>query len=145
VRLRHKPFARRGQNSNYGDSSDPTWRILNHAVLTCGVKYAHGELLRKGDTRMVIAVSNFTVANDEATSLGARFCARSRKVDRHAGFLGLEVWSRKNAGGTTFMLMSRWTCREALRSYLKSQDFRAVHANSTEEQAEFAVYELVAN
>jgi heme oxygenase (mycobilin-producing) len=94
---------------------------------------------------MVVAISNFTVANEQAQSISARFGRRSGKVDRHDGFLGLEVLSRRTGRGTTFMLMTRWTSREALRAYLKSADFRAVHQDSSEQAADFAVYELLAN
>lgn len=94
---------------------------------------------------MILAISNFSVSNNEAQSIAARFQARSRKVDRHRGFLGLEVLCKKSGSTTTFMLMTRWISREALRSYLKSEDFRAVHADSREQEAEFAVYEVVAD
>ncbi|HEV3110150.1 MAG TPA: antibiotic biosynthesis monooxygenase [Candidatus Binataceae bacterium] len=94
---------------------------------------------------MIIAISNFTVTNEEAELIAARFSRRSRKVDRHRGFLGLDVLSKTTVQGTTFMLMTRWTNRAALRAYLTSDDFRVVHAESSEQQAEFAVYEVVAN
>ena len=93
---------------------------------------------------MIVAISNFTVANEQASSIAARFSRRSGKVDRHDGFLGLDVLSRRTGRGTTFVLMTRWTSREALRAYLKSADFRAVHQNSTEQAADFAVYDVVA-
>lgn len=94
---------------------------------------------------MVVAISSFTVNNEEAQGLTARFCRRSRNVDGHAGFLGLEVLSRVTRRGTTFLLASRWTSREALRAYLTSKDFRSVHAESAEQDADFAVYEVVTN
>jgi len=94
---------------------------------------------------MIVAISNFTVTKEEAELIAARFSRRSRKVDRHRGFLGLDVLSKTTGRGTTFMLMTRWTSREALRAYLTSEDFRAVHAQSSEQQADFAVYEVVAN
>ncbi|HKD70192.1 MAG TPA: antibiotic biosynthesis monooxygenase [Candidatus Binataceae bacterium] len=93
---------------------------------------------------MVVAISNFTVANDEAEAITGRFSQRSRKVDRHDGFLGLDVLSKRTSRGTTFMLMTRWTSRAALRAYLTSEDFRAVHAQSSEQQADFAIYDVVA-
>lgn len=92
---------------------------------------------------MVVAISNFIVNNEEALELAARFCRRSRKVDEHAGFLGLEVLTRVTHRGTSFLLVTRWTGREALRAYLTSEDFRAVHQESVEQNAEFAVYEVV--
>jgi heme oxygenase (mycobilin-producing) len=94
---------------------------------------------------MVVAISSFTVNNEEARALAARFSRRSRKVDGHAGFLGLEVLSRVTRQGTTFLLATRWTSREALRAYLTSKDFRSVHAESAEQDADFAVYEVVTN
>jgi heme oxygenase (mycobilin-producing) len=94
---------------------------------------------------MIVAISNFTVTDQEAESIAARFVRRSRKVDRHGGFLGLDVLSKKTGRGTTFMLMTRWTSRESLRAYLTSEDFRAVHAGSSEQRADFAVYGVVAS
>ncbi len=94
---------------------------------------------------MIVAISSFTISNNDADAIAARFGSRSRKVDRHRGFLGLEVLRRKSGSITTFMLITRWISREALRSYLRSDDFRIVHADSREQQAEFAVYEVVAD
>jgi len=94
---------------------------------------------------MVVAISNFIVNQEEAQQLAARFCRRSRKVDQHAGFLGLEMLSRVTHRGTSFLLMTRWTTREALRAYLTSEDFTAVHQESIERNADFAVYEVVTN
>jgi heme oxygenase (mycobilin-producing) len=94
---------------------------------------------------MIVAISNFTVTNEQAESIAARFSRRSRNVDRHCGFLGLDVLSKRTAQSTSFILMTRWTSREALRAYLKSDDFRAVHAESSEQAADFAVYQVIAN
>ncbi|MGO9056151.1 MAG: antibiotic biosynthesis monooxygenase family protein [Candidatus Binataceae bacterium] len=94
---------------------------------------------------MVVAISNFIVNNEEAQELAARFSRRSRKVDEHAGFLGLEVLSRVTRRGTSFLLVTRWTSRDALRAYLTSEDFKAVHQESIEQNADFAVYEVVTN
>lgn len=94
---------------------------------------------------MIVAISNFTVTNEAAELIAARFSQRSRKVDRHRGFLGLDVLSKTTARGTTFMLLTRWIDRAALRAYLTSDDFRTVHEESVEHQADFAIYEVVAN
>jgi heme oxygenase (mycobilin-producing) len=94
---------------------------------------------------MVVAISSFTVNNEEAQALAARFHRRSRRVDGHEGFLGLEVLSRATRQGTVFLLLTRWTSREALRNYLTSEDFRSVHAESAEQDADFAMYEVVTN
>ena len=93
---------------------------------------------------MVVAVSRFKVEPSQREDLAARFLARSRLVDAHAGFLGLEVLCSR--GSTPeFLLITRWASREAMRAYLTSADFRAVHANSEEQGAEFQLYDLVAS
>ena len=44
-----------------------------------------------------------------------------------------------------FLLVTRWADREALRAYMKSQDFRTVKAQSTAQDASFSMYEVVAS
>lgn len=94
---------------------------------------------------MIVAISSFAISNEKADELASRFRRRSRKVDAHTGFLDLEVLSRVSRGETGFLLVTRWTSHEALRAYLRSGDFRAVHRESVEQDADFAVYEVVSN
>lgn len=92
---------------------------------------------------MIVAISRFKTTRDEAEVIAARFRTRSRLVDQHDGFLGLEVL--KSPGGSPeFLLITRWASRDALKAYLKSQDFRAVHKDGEEQEADFMMYEQVA-
>lgn len=91
---------------------------------------------------MVVAISRFRVSPDAAPELARRFAERSRRVDQHDGFLGLEVL----VGGVSereFVLLTRWRDRAALKAYMTSDDFRAVHQQGEEEGADFKLYELV--
>lgn len=92
---------------------------------------------------MIVAVSRFKVQREEAATLGARFRSRPCLVDRHPGFLGLEVL-RSAGPAPEFMLVTRWADREALKAYLRSDDFRATHAAGEEQRAEFSTFEVVA-
>jgi heme-degrading monooxygenase HmoA len=92
---------------------------------------------------MVVAVSRFKVQPGEKDALAARFADRSRLVDAHEGFLGLEVLCSRGAA-PEFLLITRWASREHLSAYLKSQDFRRVHAGNEEDGADFHLYDLVA-
>jgi heme-degrading monooxygenase HmoA len=92
---------------------------------------------------MVVAISRFTVSLAIARNIEARFARRPRLVDQHPGFLGCEVLM---AGGdpVSFVLITRWESRAKLKAYLQSDDFRSVHANSDDGNAEFKVYDLIA-
>ena len=90
---------------------------------------------------MIVAVSRFK-ADGAVASLEARFRSRPRLVDRHEGFLGIEVL-RTTGQDPMFMLVTRWTGRAALKKYMLSSDFRAAHHDKQEENADFAIYEVV--
>jgi heme-degrading monooxygenase HmoA len=91
---------------------------------------------------MIVAVSRFNVAAADAVRLEARFQSRPCLVDAHDGLLGLEVL--RTVGRTpTFMLVTRCADRAALKRYMRSPDFRAVHQGNEEDRADFAIYEVV--
>lgn len=90
-----------------------------------------------------MAVSRFSVSREQAPGLVERFRARGRRVDRHPGFLGLEVLEGQGPA-PEFLLLTRWTDRAALKTYLRSEDFRLAHAEGEELQAAFATFEVVA-
>lgn len=92
---------------------------------------------------MIVAISRFRVAREEAEHISSRFQARSHLVDQHDGFLGLEVL-RSGGAEPEFLLLTRWASRDALKNYLRSNDFRAVHKEGEEQDAQFAMYEVVA-
>jgi heme oxygenase (mycobilin-producing) len=91
---------------------------------------------------MIVAVSRFKAGAVEAARLEARFRSRPRLVDAHHGFLGLEVL-RTIGREPTFMLVTRWADRAALKRYMRSPDFRAVHQGNEEDGADFSICEVV--
>jgi heme-degrading monooxygenase HmoA len=91
----------------------------------------------------VVAISRFTVSPTAAHDIEARFVRRPRLVDQHEGFLGCEVL-KTGSDPVTFVLITRWKSRGNLKAYLRSDDFRLVHAGADEASADFKVYELIA-
>jgi heme-degrading monooxygenase HmoA len=91
---------------------------------------------------MIVAISRFHPPSDQAEQLVARFQERSRLVDQHAGFLGLEVL-RSFERQPEFLLVTRWKDKESMRAYLQSPDFQVAKAASVAEDATFAMYEVV--
>jgi heme-degrading monooxygenase HmoA len=91
---------------------------------------------------MIVAISRFHPPAEHAERLVARFQERSRLVDRHAGFLGLEVL-RSFERSPEFLLVTRWRDRDALRAYLQSEDFQVAKAASVADDATFSMYEVV--
>jgi heme-degrading monooxygenase HmoA len=91
---------------------------------------------------MIVAISRFRPTSDQAEHLVARFQERSRLVDQHQGFLGLEIL-RSFERQPEFLLVTRWKDRDALRAYLQSPDFQVAKAASVAEDATFAMYEVV--
>jgi heme-degrading monooxygenase HmoA len=92
---------------------------------------------------MIVAISRFRLSREEADRIQARFQERSRRVDGHAGFLGLEVL-RSPGEQPEFLLVTRWDSREALKDYLRSEDFKRVQALGGQLDSEFNWYEVVA-
>jgi heme-degrading monooxygenase HmoA len=72
---------------------------------------------------MLVAISRFRVPIYEADAVCARCSARSRRVDSHDAFCGLEVLCTRSSDGE-FVLVTRWRDKAALAAYLKSDDFR---------------------
>lgn len=92
---------------------------------------------------MIVAISRFRPPTEQAEHLVARFQERSGLVDRHKGFLGLEVL-RSFERQPEFLLVTRWRDKDALRAYLQSEDFKtAKAASAAQEDATFAMYEVV--
>ncbi len=92
---------------------------------------------------MLVAISRFRVPLEQAERVRARFAERSRRVDAHDGFVGLEVLCTRGSDAE-FILITRWRDKAALSAYLRSDDFRASHPHGEEQGADFRTYELVA-
>jgi heme-degrading monooxygenase HmoA len=91
---------------------------------------------------MIVAISRFRPPSDQAERLVARFQERSRLVDQHTGFLGLEVL-RSFERQPEFLLVTRWRDKDSLRAYLQSPDFLVAKAASVADDSTFAMYEVV--
>ena len=91
---------------------------------------------------MIVAISRFKASGPEAAELEKLFKARARRVDGHRGFLGLEVL-RSIGRESTFTLITRWTDRDSLRAYMRSEDFAVAHRGRIEASAEFSICEVV--
>lgn len=91
----------------------------------------------------MVAISRFTVPRSAGNDLEARFLRRPRLVDQHEGFLGCEVL-KTGSDPVTFVLITRWESRAELKAYLRSGDFRLVHAGTDEAGADFKIYDLIA-
>jgi heme oxygenase (mycobilin-producing) len=91
---------------------------------------------------MIVTINRFRAPAEQARQLEEAFRERSRRVDGHEGFLGLEVL-RSFEPEPEFLLVTRWRDRDALRAYLQSEDFKAVKAASARQDATFGMYEVV--
>ncbi len=76
---------------------------------------------------MFVSQSDIEVTEAATAALEAAFKARARLVDKHQGFLGLELLRDVTRAGR-YVLITRWKSRDDFRVYLKSQDFKAAHA-----------------
>jgi heme-degrading monooxygenase HmoA len=76
---------------------------------------------------MYVSVSRLNVAPDRAPELLAAFRGRSRDVERHDGFIDLQVLQSDRDPGEISMV-SRWRDRDSFKAYMKSEDHRRSHA-----------------
>jgi heme-degrading monooxygenase HmoA len=76
---------------------------------------------------MFVSLSEIAMEEAGGSVLEAAFRARSRLVDGHDGFLGLELLRDVGQRGR-YVLVTRWRSREDFRRYMKSGDYRAAHA-----------------
>src|SRR5687767_13172253 len=75
---------------------------------------------------MYVSLSRLRVAPERAEELVVAFRARLRAVDRHDGFLDLQVWQSDRDPGELVMV-SRWRDRAAFTAYMRSTDHRRSH------------------
>lgn len=75
---------------------------------------------------MYVSLSRLRVPEDRAGELVEAFCNRARLVERHSGFVDLEVWQSDRDRGELVMV-SRWRDRECFKAYMKSLDHRRSH------------------
>jgi heme-degrading monooxygenase HmoA len=94
------------------------------------------------EPKIAVAISRFTVPAAIAPAIETRFVGRPRLVDCHQGFLGCEIL-KTGIDPVSFVLITRWHSRADLKAYLQSDDFKSVHADREEADADFKVYEVV--
>ena len=78
-----------------------------------------------------ISISEITVPSAEVDALERAFRERSRRVDGHDGFVGLELLRDIRANGR-YVLLTRWRSREDFTAYMKSGDHAHAHARHHE-------------
>jgi heme oxygenase (mycobilin-producing) len=76
---------------------------------------------------MYVSVSRLQVAPDRVPELLDAFRGRSRDVERHDGFVDLQVLQSDRDPGEISMV-SRWRDRDCFKAYMKSEDHRRSHA-----------------
>jgi heme-degrading monooxygenase HmoA len=74
-----------------------------------------------------VSISRLRVAPGRVAELIEAFGNRSRDVEHHAGFIGLEVLQSDRDPGEVLMV-SRWRDRACFTAYMKSDDHRRSHA-----------------
>jgi heme-degrading monooxygenase HmoA len=75
---------------------------------------------------MYVSLSTLRIPCDQAPELVAAFRRRAGQVERHDGFVDLQVWQSDRDPGHLVMV-SRWRDRECFKAYMKSEDHRVSH------------------
>jgi heme-degrading monooxygenase HmoA len=73
-----------------------------------------------------VSVSRLRVPAERAPELVTAFRRRAGLVDRHDGFVDLQVWQSDRDAGELVMV-SRWRDRAAFKAYMRSADHRRSH------------------
>ena len=81
-----------------------------------------------------VVVSDLEVAAVGVEALEAAFGARMREVEKHPGFLRLEVWRDTRREGA-YQMVSWWTDEESFRRYMRSPEHKRSHARIPTEPA----------
>ncbi len=75
---------------------------------------------------MYVSISRLRIAPERVPELIDAFLARSHDVERHNGFVDLQVMASDRDAGEVLMV-SRWRERDCFRAYMKSDDHRRSH------------------
>jgi heme oxygenase (mycobilin-producing) len=75
---------------------------------------------------MYVSLSHLRVPEDRAPELVEAFKNRVRLVERHHGFIDVQVWQSDRDSGQLVMV-SRWRDRDCFKAYMKSLDHRTSH------------------
>lgn len=83
---------------------------------------------------MFVVMNRITVAEGREQDFEKTFVERDRAVDLMTGFIDLQVL--RPAEGRTYIVMTRWTSREAFESWTKSDAFLSAHRKQSPGLAE---------
>ncbi len=83
---------------------------------------------------MIVVMNRITVAEGREQEFEQTFVARDRAVDQMTGFIDLQVL--RPAEGHTYVVMTRWTSREAFDNWTTSEAFRSAHRKQSPGLAE---------
>jgi heme-degrading monooxygenase HmoA len=76
---------------------------------------------------MYVSLSRLRIEPAEAPALVKAFRGRLGAVDRHPGFIDLQVWQSDRDPGELIMV-SRWRDRASFRDYMRSEDHKRSHS-----------------
>ena len=83
---------------------------------------------------MYIVTNRVPVAPDWRTAFEERFRQRAGQVEQQPGFVRMEVM-RPAGEGLPYLVQTAWQDRAAFDAWLKSDDFKAAHANPLPKEA----------
>jgi heme-degrading monooxygenase HmoA len=83
---------------------------------------------------MIVVMNRITVAEGREEEFEQTFVQRDRAVDQMTGFIDLLVL--RPAQGRTYVVMTRWTSREAFDSWTTSEAFLSAHRKQSPGLAE---------
>lgn len=83
---------------------------------------------------MFVVMNRITVAQGREQDFEKTFVERDRAVDLMTGFIDLQVL--RPAEGRTYIVMTRWTSREAFEAWTQSEAFLSAHRKQSPGLAE---------
>lgn len=94
---------------------------------------------------MIVVMNRITVAEGREQEFEQTFAERDRAVDQMTGFIDLQVL--RPAQGRTYVVMTRWTSREAFDSWTTSAVFLSAHRKQSpgfsESRPVLEIYEVI--
>ncbi|HEY0319409.1 MAG TPA: antibiotic biosynthesis monooxygenase [Pyrinomonadaceae bacterium] len=94
---------------------------------------------------MIVVMNRITVAEGREQDFEQTFVERDRAVDKTTGFIDLQVL--RPSEGRTYIVMTRWTSREAFDTWTTSETFLAAHRKQSPGFAEsrpvLEIYEIL--
>lgn len=75
---------------------------------------------------MIVVTSRIRVTGGDADALAAQYCRRLHRAEESVGCLGIEVLRHLDRP-EEFVVVSRWTGRDAYEAYRRGPAFREAH------------------